>query len=945
MKDADIHIACITESWLTEGHDHIVANIEKLGYKISHYFRAAKRGGGVGILFLKSLKVKSIDFNLDYDSFEWHGIRYYGDRVYCILCIYRKQEISASTFFDEFNEFMTVVSNSFSDPIIVTGDFNFHFDTNDKSSRDLRDLALNYGLQQLVQGPTQKFGGHTLDLIFTNPCDVSVDAEVQPDLILSNNPYIKFDHFPVLFQIKNVSLPPVHQDISKMQIVKRNIKQIDTVEFNNHVQQQLNALIDLNSNQCFSAKVESYNNCLSNALDQFAPEKLKVISINQKEHPKWMDQEYRDQRRIRRRLERQYKLLKTELSLHAYVEQRDYCVVLANQKQRMFYRDILASTNNQSVLFNTVSELWNRKKVKALPSNNGNMKILADDFNNFFTDKVTDIRNSINSAEPSLFEPDSDINESHSTLLEFQPATLEELKEIVYDKKIKTCFDDPIPASVYKASMEVLLPHLLDLVNCSLRSGDMSGLKESTIIPLLKKANLDHDIFKNYRPLYNLQFLSKLIEKVVLKRLTKHMTLNDLHCPDQFGYKKHHSTGNLLLQIVDETLVGFDKNTATVLVLLDMSAAFDTVDLQKLLSILEHKMRIKGTALKWFQSFLLGRKQKVLINGVLSELLITLYGVPQGSVLGPVLFNIYVSSLSTVFKELGIASSSYADDTNARIQFSLQFQYANIAVKIPSMMKKLGTWMNDHFLKLNPGKTEIIFLCPPHLESVSKLNGVFVDNQCIRFSDKVELLGVHIDKSLSFEYHVSQLLSSCHYHLNNIAKIKRYLTRSETEKVVHASISSKLDYSNSVLYGINGSLSSKLQSIQNRAARIVLDLSPRRLVNDEMLADLHWLKLDQRIVFQILLMTHKFFMNTAPTYVADKVFVIDPDERLLNVIYLDTRHGRRSFSFCAPRYWNCLPKEIRTLDNTVKFKTCIKTVLFTNRNNIMQAALGYRAFT
>ena len=119
-----------------------------------------------------------------------------------------------------------------------------------------------------------------------------------------------------------------------------------------------------------------------------------------------------------------------------------------------------------------------------------------------------------------------------------------------------------------------------------------------------------------------------------------------------------------------------------------------------------------------------------------------------------------------MFKELGIASSSYADDTNVRIQFSLLFQYANIAVKIPSMMKKLSTWMNDHFLKLNPGKTEIIFLCPPHLESVSKLNGVFVDNQCIRFLDKVKLLGVHIDKSLSFEYHVSQLLSSYHYHLN-----------------------------------------------------------------------------------------------------------------------------------------------------------------------------------
>ena len=99
---------------------------------------------------------------------------------------------------------------------------------------------------------------------------------------------------------------------------------------------------------------------------------------------------------------------------------------------------------------------------------------------------------------------------------------------------------------------------------------------------------------------------------------------------------------------------------------------------------------------------MIGRKQKVLIGGVVSDLLATLYGVPQGSVLGPVLFNIYVSSMSSVFKELGITSSSYADDTNARIQFTLGFQYANIAVTIPLMMKRLSQWMNEHFLKLNP---------------------------------------------------------------------------------------------------------------------------------------------------------------------------------------------------------------------------------------------------
>jgi len=124
----------------------------------------------------------------------------------------------------------------------------------------------------------------------------------------------------------------------------------------------------------------------------------------------------------------------------------------------------------------------------------------------------------------------------------------------------------------------------------------MDGLKESTIIPILKKAGLDIELFLNYRPIVNLQFLSKLIEKVVLSRLTDHMSQNNLHCHSQFGYKKSHSTETLVLEIVDETLVGFDKKTATILVLLDMSAAFDTLDISKLISILEHKIGLKNTS-------------------------------------------------------------------------------------------------------------------------------------------------------------------------------------------------------------------------------------------------------------------------------------------------------------------------------------------------------------
>ena len=147
------------------------------------------------------------------------------------------------------------------------------------------------------------------------------------------------------------------------------------------------------------------------------------------------------------------------------------------------------------------------------------------------------------------------------------------------------------------------------------------------------------------------------------------------------------------------------------------------MDLKKLINIFEHRICLNGTALKWFQSFLFDRKQKVQINGFTSELLATLFGVPQGSVLGPILFNIYVSSLSNVINEVQMFSSSYADDTNACIKLSLQFQYYNIAIRIPALLKEIQKWMNLYFLKLNPDKTEIMLLCPPNQKSVPKILG------------------------------------------------------------------------------------------------------------------------------------------------------------------------------------------------------------------------------
>ena len=161
------------------------------------------------------------------------------------------------------------------------------------------------------------------------------------------------------------------------------------------------------------------------------------------------------------------------------------------------------------------------------------------------------------------------------------------------------------------------------------------------------------------------------------------------------------------------------------------------------------------------------------------------------------------------------------------------------------------------FFKIKPQKTEIIFLCPPQYKNDDKLNGVFIDNSCVRFSNNVKFLGVHIDSFLTFEKHASTISSSSAYNLKNVAKIKKYLTKEDTEKLVHAFVSSKIDYCNSLLYGVNASESSKLRAVQNKAARIVLGLSPYNSVTDDMLDGLHWLKVDQRIIFKLLLLVFK----------------------------------------------------------------------------------------
>ena len=216
--------------------------------------------------------------------------------------------------------------------------------------------------------------------------------------------------------------------------------------------------------------------------------------------------------------------------------------------------------------------------------------------------------------------------------------------------------------------------------------------------------------------------------------------------------KKGHSTEMLLVKIVNDLLLACDDKMPTVLMLLDLSAAFDQ---PKLLKIQQSEIRITNIAYKWFESFLKFRTQKVKIGNSYS---ILQHSVPQGSVLGSVLFNIYIRSFYTQVKSAG---------------FDV-FQVSSLGNKIQECFGIITKWMNEYFLWLNPDKTRILVVCPPsHQKSIS-IKGTFINGKCIRFVSNAKNLGVILDNELSLEAHVKKVTASCFNTIRKIARIKTF---------------------------------------------------------------------------------------------------------------------------------------------------------------------------
>ena len=511
----------------------------------------------------------------------------------------------------------------------------------------------------------------------------------------------------------------------------------------------------------------------------------------------------------------------------------------------------------------------------------------------------------------------------------------------------KTCQLDQVPTSKLQEILEGCLPAIRYIVNSSLDQGKFCNKwKEAIVKPLIKKTELGTQN-SNYRPVSNLSFISKVVEKITLDQFNEHCNEYSLVPEYQSAYRKKHSCETSLVKLVDDILWNMENQLITAIVILDLSAAFDTVDHKLLLDILEKRFGIVGKAREWYRSYLVPRRFKVTINNKLSWPRQLDYSVPQGSIQGAFLFIAYASTLDQIVNSRYLTLNGFADDHSVRKAFKPsrldnKEELETIAIMEKSM-QDIKVWMDQVRLKMNDSKTEFIYFGWPSQLGKCRIDNINVNGESIERTHKTKYLGAHLDSKLDFKQHIKIKCRAAMLNLHRIKAARKHLTRTACNRLVVSLVLSHLDYANSLLGGLPKSSINKMQAVQNMAAKITLGKGKFDSATS-CLVQLHWLPIKTRIEFKILSLVHRCLHGEAPPYL----------ERLLHY-HIPTRPGlrsqqstnrllvpqtskktfaARSFSVLGPQLWNGLPDKIRKIDNYSKFKKDLKTHLFKTIYNL-----------
>ena len=380
---------------------------------------------------------------------------------------------------------------------------------------------------------------------------------------------------------------------------------------------------------------------------------------------------------------------------------------LASTKSNHYRTIIHEAANNVKAMYSVTNDLLGRSASPSLPDCRDDAT-LAEEFHHYFTQKIGNIRSTTDSRSMTItLEPLQPTAYQPAELCEFQPASADDIKRIIVQSSSKSCELDPMPTNLLKDNIDTLSPIIADIVNKSLQSGVVpAAMKHAIVTPIIKKRGIDANVYMNYRPISSLSVVSKTLERYVALELRRYLDDKCLNDPFQSAYRPGHSTETALVRIHNDLLLSIDSRRSVLLVLLDLTAAFNTLDH----TVLLHRLRELGvdrTVLAWFTSYLVGRSNSVKIRQTTSSRQTVMYGVPQGSVLGPILFNIYISPIADIFRRHQIRYHIYADDTQLYAECPPS-DHTDALRHLRDCVDELKRWLDRNHLLLNESKTEAI---------------------------------------------------------------------------------------------------------------------------------------------------------------------------------------------------------------------------------------------
>ncbi|CAB4002993.1 Hypothetical predicted protein [Paramuricea clavata] len=646
MQENKFDVLAVSESWLTSSVRN--EEVKIFGYSLSRLDRRGRSGGGVCAYIKSSLKKKVLRDLTEISESRFHQlwlqIQHKKLKSFLLCVCYRPPDSPVSCFTNNFMD-NYIKALTFGKDIIIAGDLNCDLLKTAQEAKALNDFCHCLNLTQLIDKPTRVTSRSStlIDVMMTSNKDLIAEIGVLETYIS--------DHFLVYCSLKLKLIKP-----HPICITARSYKHYDRNQFLCDL-----ACIPWHENlfvENVNDKLSHFDSNFQNALARNAP--IKTMKIRHRQVP-FVDNEIKELMKNRKRLHKFARLTRMPSDWEKYRALRDKVKCKLRQAEKDYVHNEIYNNPNIASMWKVIRNCVPRKETTK-PSYSGDVKKLANEFNTFFTSvgintSATALALLTEHGLPILNPPTStEIPEIDQFY--FHSVSCSEISRVVMSfSSNKAPGFDKVSMAVIKDALPYILPTLTQIVNCSLETGVFpTAWKKAEVIPLLKEG--DYEIPNNNRPVSLLVAASKICERVVLKQLTEYMTKKKKFTKHQSGNRKLHSTETLNIFISDLILQSMDRREVTALLLLDLSKAFDSLDHFILLRKLSN-IGISKPALFWFKSYLTGRCQSVRIASVLSDECEITRGVPQGSILGPVLFNIYISTTCLVYQRSPIWSRTW----------------------------------------------------------------------------------------------------------------------------------------------------------------------------------------------------------------------------------------------------------------------------------------------